>query len=108
MTVDVHAQGDETILDALHRSGLTIDAPCRSGGCGVCRVRVVSGTVRHGPHTRRALPADDERNGFALACRAAPIADGLVIEPLTPIRNRFGHWSAHCAPAASQRKRTQP
>ena len=109
-TVHVCADGGETILEALHRYGLTLDAPCRGGGCGVCRVRVVSGSVQHGPHTRRALSDSDREDGIALACRATPDAGNVVFQPLTRgLRNRFGHWSvSYAAPAVSQRKRSNP
>jgi ferredoxin len=44
------------------------------GGCGVCRVRIVEGTVRPlGPVSRANLSVDEERSGITPACRVAPV-----------------------------------
>jgi len=48
---------------------------CHWGNCGVCRARLVSGTVAMQPHSARALPAGDRAAGWILACRAVPETD---------------------------------
>ena len=71
-----------TVLQALapvHRR--RIASGCHGGGCGVCRVRIVRGTYRTAAMSRVHVPAQDEANGIALACRTWPASD-LVVEPL--------------------------
>ncbi len=41
---------------------------CRRGGCGVCRVRVLSGEYDSGPMSRAHVSAQDEAAGVVLAC----------------------------------------
>ena len=38
---------DATLLDFAERNGIAIESGCRSGSCGTCETRIVSGTVRN-------------------------------------------------------------
>lgn len=40
-----HLQEGETLLEALERTGHEVEYQCRSGYCGACRVRLLSGSV---------------------------------------------------------------
>lgn len=53
---------------------------CRQGGCGACRVRVLSGDYTTGKMSRSHVSDDEEADGYALSCRLFPASD-LVIEP---------------------------
>ena len=66
---------------AFHRSGpLPVRVGCRQGGCGACRVRVLSGRYTTGKMSREHVTEEEERQGYALACRIHPLGD-LEIEP---------------------------
>jgi ferredoxin len=62
-----------TILDAADQAGVLIDNACRSGTCGSCRVKLVSGAV-HMP-VQDALTDDDRTEGYILACQAETNGD---------------------------------
>ena len=66
---------DESLLQGMLRLGRKgIPAGCVNGGCGVCKVRIVEGTVRSlGPVSRAHVSAEEERCGLTLACRVAPV-----------------------------------
>lgn len=52
---------------------------CRSGGCGVCRVRVLAGVVEStGKMSRAHVSEDDERAGIVLCCRVTALSDLLL------------------------------
>jgi CDP-4-dehydro-6-deoxyglucose reductase, E3 len=70
---------DETVLAAAMRAGVSLPYGCKNGACGACRGKVNSGSVQHGPHQQKALPAEDEAKGYSLFCCATPTSD-LVIE----------------------------
>lgn len=53
---------------------------CRSGGCGVCRIRVLKGEFLTQPMSRQRISLDDEAAGVVLACRIIPRSD-MVVEP---------------------------
>jgi CDP-4-dehydro-6-deoxyglucose reductase len=53
---------------------------CRQGGCGACRIKVTRGTYVTDKMSRDHVTEDEEKQGFALACRVYPQSD-LEIEP---------------------------
>lgn len=65
-----------TILDAADAAGLFIDNACRSGTCGSCRVKLVSGSVRM--PVQDALTEEDKADGYILACQAEISGDVAV------------------------------
>ncbi|MGU7771883.1 2Fe-2S iron-sulfur cluster-binding protein [Burkholderia sp. MR1-5-21] len=67
----------ESLLAGMAKLGRRgIPVGCLNGGCGVCKVRVLRGTVRKlGPVSRAHVSADEEEDGYALACRVAPDGD---------------------------------
>jgi uncharacterized 2Fe-2S/4Fe-4S cluster protein (DUF4445 family) len=74
------AENNETLLAALIRGGIVIDAPCGGRGfCGKCRVRLVRGRVR-------SLTGEKKTEGILLACREIPETD-VTIE--LPAHDRF-------------------
>jgi CDP-4-dehydro-6-deoxyglucose reductase, E3 len=70
---------DETVLAAAMHAGVALPYGCKNGACGACKGKVISGSVQHGSHQAKALPAEEEENGYALFCCATPSSD-LVIE----------------------------
>lgn len=73
------ASADDTIVEAAARSGLVIPTGCRSGLCGTCRLRLLSGQVemKH----QGGLSSKEERKGYVLACCSRPRSD-LKLEPI--------------------------
>lgn len=63
----------------LRRQGIkAVTVGCRGGGCGVCRVHVLSGEYETRPMSRAHVSVADEARGYALACCVLPLSD-LVI-----------------------------
>ncbi len=65
-----------TILDAADEAGVFIDNACRSGTCGSCRVKLVSGNVRMA--VEDALTEEDKAGNYILACQAEIGSDVTV------------------------------
>ncbi|MBB1163198.1 2Fe-2S iron-sulfur cluster-binding protein [Aquariibacter albus] len=63
-------------MEALGRRG--IPAGCRGGGCGICKVRIETGTVRTDRMSRAHVSVDEEARGYVLACRAYPTSDVVL------------------------------
>jgi ferredoxin-NADP reductase len=59
---------DETVLEASERVDVNIDYSCRTGSCGVCRVKLLSGSVTM--EVEDGLDSDDKASGIILACQA--------------------------------------
>jgi ferredoxin-NADP reductase len=65
----------KTLLDAAEAAGVQIDFSCRSGVCGTCLTRLVSGQVEC--DAEGLDPADRER-GFTLPCVARAMTDCVL------------------------------
>jgi len=74
--------GDESVLEGMARLGRRgIPLGCRGGGCGVCKIRVTSGSYQCRTMSRQHVSADEQAAGIVLACRIMPESD-LVLEVL--------------------------
>ncbi|MFZ2163097.1 MAG: CDP-6-deoxy-delta-3,4-glucoseen reductase [Sideroxyarcus sp.] len=69
----------ETILEAALAHGITLPYSCRDGACGVCKGKVLQGSVDHGKAQPFALSEEEKAAGKALFCCARPLSD-LVVE----------------------------
>jgi ferredoxin len=65
-----------TVLEgmaALGRKGIPVG--CCGGGCGVCKIEIVSGTYRKRVMSRAHVSVEDEARDRVLACRVWPTSD---------------------------------
>jgi CDP-4-dehydro-6-deoxyglucose reductase len=70
---------EETILEAALNHGYTLPYSCRNGACGVCKGKVLEGSVDYGAAQSYALSDEEKAAGLALFCCAKPKSD-IVIE----------------------------
>jgi ferredoxin-NADP reductase len=64
---------DQSLLEVAEDIGVDLPYECRSGVCGQCKTRLLSGRVRM--DVQDALSAADRANGFILACQAHVLGD---------------------------------
>ena len=70
---------DEFVLKAMENHGLrAIAVGCRGGGCGVCGVKVISGSYECGRMSKAQVSTKQQQQGYALACRLKPTSDLLI------------------------------
>ena len=74
---------DEFILEAMRRNGSgPIHYGCYGGGCGVCKMKVVSGAYRIEKKMSRAHVTEQElEDGIILICCAKPCSDITLTTP---------------------------
>ena len=67
----------ENLLESMRRLGKRgIPVGCRSGGCSVCKVEILSGSYRLiRPMSREYVSDEDLAAGRVLACCVAPLQD---------------------------------
>jgi ferredoxin len=83
----VGARPGETIVEGLRRAGWRSRYRCRRGGCGICKCRVLAGTVTYpGPVAGSALSAADRAAGLCLPCQAVPLGDVVIEQRDTDLR----------------------
>jgi ferredoxin len=67
---------EHSVLEGMVRLGRRgISVGCRGGGCGVCKVEVVSGGFEHKAMSRSHISEEDQCQGRVLACRIMPTSD---------------------------------
>ncbi len=70
------ARAGEPLLVAMERAGLAPASTCRTGACGDCRVKLVSGRVFVPEGT--AVRQSDREHGYVHACMAWPLEDCTI------------------------------
>lgn len=75
----------EHLLAAMRRAGCgPISHGCYGGGCGVCKMKLISGEVnRFKPMSRAHISRPEEEDGFILLCCVKPLSE-VQIEPINP------------------------
>lgn len=72
-------EGNDSILDGALRAGLSLNYGCSSGNCGLCKAKIVSGTVKNIRHSDLVLSDAEKAEGLVLLCTHTAVSD-LVIE----------------------------
>lgn len=71
--------GNDTLLDAALRNGVSLSYGCSNGNCGECKARVVAGDVKKVHAHDYVLKQTEKDAGMILLCAYAPVND-VVIE----------------------------
>ena len=79
------------MLAAILGSGASVTFGCRGGGCGTCKMRVISGRIEHGPCSAAVLPEEEKESGWFLSCQARALSD-LTIELTAANKYRVLTW----------------
>lgn len=76
---------DESILDGALRAGIDLPHDCTLGGCGTCRVKLLSGSVTYPDPDELpfGLAPEEAEAGYTLACQARPAGDLSIEAPRT-------------------------
>ncbi len=71
-----HCTNGMTILEASEACGVNLNFDCRSGICGECKTRILTGQVVM--ETQDALTPTDRENQLILTCQAKPVGHATV------------------------------
>lgn len=77
----IPAKATESLVVALERAGIRIETACRSGACGFCRTKVLSGSVYICPENDGRRAADKDF-GYVHTCAAYPTSDLTIKIPI--------------------------
>ena len=77
----IPAKATESLVTALERAGIRIETGCRSGECGMCRTKVISGDFYIRPEGDGRRAADRQFN-YVHACAAYPTSDMKIRIPI--------------------------
>lgn len=77
---EINALSSEPLLVAIEKAGLILDSRCRSGECGICRSKLVSGDVFILPDNDGRREADKDL-GYIHPCATYPLSELTVMIP---------------------------
>ncbi len=75
---EIKAKAEESVLVAIERAGINAPSRCRSGECGWCRSKLVSGSV-YTPEETDGRRHIDKKYNYIHPCASFPTSD-LVVE----------------------------
>ncbi|MBD3670718.1 MAG: 2Fe-2S iron-sulfur cluster binding domain-containing protein [Gammaproteobacteria bacterium] len=78
---DFFVEGQDSILEAALRNGLTLEYGCSSGNCGLCKARVLSGNVKQIKHSDYHLSESERLDNIILMCCNTPVSDITLEAP---------------------------
>ncbi len=80
----ISAAEDVSVLAAAQLAGLPLPHSCRSGRCGSCRARLLSGRIEYRDGPPPGLSPQESSAGFVLLCQALARTDLVVEARLVP------------------------
>ena len=83
-TIPVSA--DEPILVAIERAGIAAPSRCRSGECGWCRSKLVSGEIYVPAENDEDRRASDKLTGYIHPCATFALSDLVIEVPATYVK----------------------
>lgn len=80
----------ESVLQGMGRLGRRgIPVGCVNGGCGVCKIEILTGEFETGAMSRAHVSEEEERCGIVLACKVFPRSN-LVLRVIGKIAKSVG------------------
>lgn len=76
----IDAAADETLLAAIEKAGINAPSRCRSGECGWCRSKLISGTV-YIPSENDGRRFADKKHRYIHPCACYPTSDAVIEVP---------------------------
>ena len=80
----IQVKSDETILDVARRAEITVPSNCKSGTCGTCMMRLLSGNVTGLYPIPTALDEEWIADGAILSC-ISQIIGSCEIDVIPPL-----------------------
>jgi CDP-4-dehydro-6-deoxyglucose reductase len=77
-----YVEGRDTLLQAALKAGVALDYGCGNGSCGLCKARVVAGSVVRTMPCDYVLSEAERGQGHVLLCAHSAASSEIVIEAL--------------------------
>ncbi|NMH96855.1 2Fe-2S iron-sulfur cluster-binding protein [Pseudonocardia acidicola] len=100
--VTIGLRPGEALLDGLRRHGYSHRHGCRRGGCGQCKVDVLTGEVGYDVVVADTVLTGEERaTGTALSCRALARSGPITVALRNETLRCFFPWVTGADPATT-------
>ncbi len=75
---DFFVEGNDTLLQAALRAGVSLSYGCSNGTCGKCKARVISGEIKQVRPHEYVISQEQLEQGYALLCSCTAISDVVL------------------------------
>lgn len=75
---DFLLEGQDTLLEAAMRAGISLNYGCSGGNCGLCKAKLVSGQVKKTRHHDFVISEQDKNQGCVLMCSNTAVNDVTI------------------------------
>ncbi len=72
---DFLVEGQDSLLEAAMRAGISLNYGCSGGNCGLCKGKVVAGKVKKTRHHDFTLSEAEQEQGIVLMCSNTAVSD---------------------------------
>src|SRR5512139_10912 len=84
---EFYVDGNDTLLEAALRNGVSLNYGCSNGNCGECKARVLSGEVKKVHAHDYVLKEAEKDAGIILLCAYAPVNDVVIMANVAGARD---------------------
>jgi CDP-4-dehydro-6-deoxyglucose reductase len=80
-------QNNKNIIDASLDKNIKLAYSCKSGICGTCKARVISGEINKNNKVNHILSNVEKENNIILLCQSTGLSSEITLELLSPLPN---------------------
>ncbi|WP_299083143.1 fatty acid desaturase [uncultured Paraglaciecola sp.] len=74
----LNVASNQNLLEVAKANKISLPHGCSNGTCGSCKLRVKHGKVKTIPNSKPGITAQEQANGYTLACQCYPLTDATV------------------------------
>ena len=88
-SLNIEISNNKNIIQSALEAGVKLSFSCRSGVCGTCKAKVISGTTDNSKGLTHNLSNEEKVNNIIFTCQAIATSETLELEFLSPLTKRL-------------------
>ena len=80
---------NKNIIEASLDKNIKLASSCKSGICGTCKAKLISGELNNNNKINHTLSELEKENNIVLLCQSTALSDQITLEPLSPLPNQI-------------------
>ena len=80
---------NKNIIEASLEKNIKLAYSCKSGICGTCKAKIISGEIQKNNKINHILTKSEIDNNIILLCQSSTLSNSITIEPLAPMPRKI-------------------
>lgn len=80
---------NKNIIEASLDENIKLAYSCKSGICGTCKAKLISGVLNKNDKINHILSKSEKENNIVLLCQAKALSNEIILEPLSPLPRKI-------------------